>query len=101
MGKQVNIGLIGAGRIGRIHARNLKFQVPGAKLVAVADVIVVSAKELAKELEIPICEQDYHRLLDHEEIEAIVICSSTDTMHRSSLNQQKLENMSFAKNQLL
>jgi len=79
MVKQVKIGLIGAGRIGRIHARNLKFQVPGAKLVAVADVIIASAKKLAEELEIPICEQDYHRLLEHKEIDAMLICSSTDT----------------------
>ena len=78
MGK-VNIGVIGAGRIGRIHARNLKFQIPGAKLLAIADVIAESAQTVAGELEIPLCEQNYHRLLENGDIQAVVICSSTDT----------------------
>ncbi|OGP57459.1 MAG: inositol 2-dehydrogenase [Deltaproteobacteria bacterium RBG_13_52_11b] len=78
MGK-VNVGVIGAGRIGRIHARNLKFQIPGAKLLAIADVIAESAQTVADELEIPLCEQNYHRLLGNDDIQAVVICSSTDT----------------------
>lgn len=77
--RRIGLGLIGAGRIGRIHARNLKFQIPGAKLLAVADVIIESARKIAEELEIPIYEQDYHRLLEKDEIEAVLICSSTDT----------------------
>ena len=77
--KKVNVGVIGAGRIGRIHARNLKFQIPGAKLLAIADVIAESAQTVADELEIPLCEQNYHRLLENGDIQAVVICSSTDT----------------------
>ena len=80
--KKVNLGVIGAGRIGRIHARNLKFQIPGAKLLAVADVLEKSARTLADELEIPVCEQDYHRVLANRDIQAVVICSSTDTHAR-------------------
>jgi myo-inositol 2-dehydrogenase/D-chiro-inositol 1-dehydrogenase len=77
--RTVNIGIIGAGRIGRIHARNLKFQVPGAKIIAIADVIIESAKKLADELEIPVYEEDYRRLLRKDDIQAVIICSSTDT----------------------
>jgi len=77
--RTVNIGIIGAGRIGRIHGRNLKFQVPGAKIIAIADVIIESAKKLADELEIPVCEEDYRRLLRKDDIQAVIICSSTDT----------------------
>lgn len=76
---KVNLGVIGAGRIGRIHARNLKFQVPGAKIIAIADVIIESAKKLADELEILVYEEDYRRLLKNDEIQAVIICSSTDT----------------------
>ena len=78
MGK-VNVGLIGVGRIGRLHARNLKYQVPGARLLAVADVFEKSAKEVASQLEIPIAEKDYRILLDNADIDAVAICSSTDT----------------------
>ena len=77
--EKVNLGIIGAGRIGRIHVRNLKFLVPGARVLAISDVIEEAARKMAEELEIPFWEQDYHRLLENSDIKAIVICSSTDT----------------------
>ena len=77
--EKVNVGLIGVGRIGRLHARNLKYQVPGTRLLAVADIFEESARETASQLEIPIAEKDYRILLDNADIDAVVICSSTDT----------------------
>jgi len=77
--EKVNVGVIGVGRIGRLHARNLKYQVPGARLLAVADVFEKSAREVASQLEIPIAEKDYRALLENKDIDAVVICSSTDT----------------------
>ncbi len=77
--EKVNIGVIGVGRIGRLHARNLKYQVPGTKVLAVADIFEESAREVASQLEIPIAEKDYRTLLENKNIEAVVICSSTDT----------------------
>ncbi len=77
--EKVNVGVIGVGRIGRLHARNLKYQVPGAKLLAVADIFEKSAKEIASQLEIPIAEKDYRVLLENDDIDAVAICSSTDT----------------------
>jgi myo-inositol 2-dehydrogenase/D-chiro-inositol 1-dehydrogenase len=87
--KKVTVGVIGAGRIGRIHARNLKFQIPGVRVAAVADVIVESARKLAEDLEIPRHEQDYRRLLEDREIDAVVICSSTDTHARIIIEAAK------------
>jgi myo-inositol 2-dehydrogenase/D-chiro-inositol 1-dehydrogenase len=77
--EKVNVGVIGVGRIGRLHARNLKYQVPGTRLLAVADVFEKSAREVASQLEIPIAEKDYRALLENKDIDAVVICSSTDT----------------------
>jgi len=77
--EKVNVGLIGVGRIGRLHARNLKYQIPGTKVLAVADIFEESARETASQLEIPIAEKDYRILLDNADIDAVVICSSTDT----------------------
>jgi len=76
---KLNVGVIGVGRIGRLHARNLKYLVPGAKLLAVADIFEKSAKEVASQLEIPIAEKDYRVLLENKDIDAVAICSSTDT----------------------
>jgi len=77
--EKVNIGVIGVGRIGRLHVRNLKYQVPGTKVLAVADIFEKSAREVASQLEIPIAEKDYRVLLENKDIDAVVICSSTDT----------------------
>jgi len=77
--EKVNIGVIGVGRIGRLHARNLKYQIPGSKVLAVADIFEKSARETASQLEISIAEKDYRVLLENKDIDAVVICSSTDT----------------------
>jgi len=42
---QVNVGIIGAGRIGRVHAENLAYRIPEANVVAVADVFVEAAEK--------------------------------------------------------
>lgn len=77
--KKINVGIIGAGRIGRVHAENLAYRVPEARLVAVSDVVVEAAQELAAKLGVPAAYQDHRRILEDESIEAVVICSSTDT----------------------
>ena len=79
MTQKINVGLIGAGRIGRVHAEHLAYRVPGANLVAVADVFVEAAKKVAADFQIPDAYQDHRRIMEDETIEAIVICSSTDT----------------------
>jgi len=76
---KINVGVIGAGRIGQIHARNIKFRIPGAKLYAVADVNFEAARRMAAELEVPVETSDHRQLMEDESIQAIVICSSTDT----------------------
>jgi myo-inositol 2-dehydrogenase/D-chiro-inositol 1-dehydrogenase len=79
MTQKINIGLVGAGRIGRVHGENLAYRIPGARLVAVSDIVEAAAKKLAADLDIPAVYQDYQRILDDGAIEAVVICSSTDT----------------------
>jgi len=79
MTQKINVGLIGAGRIGRVHAEHLAYRVPGANLVAVADVFEEAAKKVAADFQIPDAYQDHRRIMEDETIEAIVICSSPDT----------------------
>jgi myo-inositol 2-dehydrogenase/D-chiro-inositol 1-dehydrogenase len=82
MAKQINIGMIGAGRIGKLHARNLAFQVPDANVAAVSDVVLAAAQQCAAECHIPKVVEDYHALLEDKTIDAVFICSSTDTHSR-------------------
>jgi len=77
--RKVNIGVIGVGRIGRMHTRNLKYQVSGVNVLGVADVLEKAAQRIAKDLEIPNVEKDYHCLLENKDIDVVIICSSSDT----------------------
>jgi myo-inositol 2-dehydrogenase/D-chiro-inositol 1-dehydrogenase len=57
----------------------LVYRVPDANVIAVADIIEERAQESAARFGIPVAVRDYQSLLEKEAIEAIVICSSTDT----------------------
>ncbi len=75
----IRVGLIGAGRIGRVHAENLAYRVPEASLVAVSDIFVEAAEKLAADFQIPAIYKDHRRIMEDKTIEAVIICSSTDT----------------------
>jgi myo-inositol 2-dehydrogenase/D-chiro-inositol 1-dehydrogenase len=75
----IKVGLIGAGRIGTLHAEHLAYRIPGADLVAVADVAIGAAQACAARFDVPQVSGDYHDLLRDGGIDAVVICSSTDT----------------------
>jgi len=79
MKRTINMGVIGAGRIGKLHAQNLAYRIPGAHLVAVSDIIVEAAQKLAAELQVPAAYKDYDRILEDKTVDAVLICSSTDT----------------------
>lgn len=77
--KKLKVGIIGAGRIGQVHAKSITYHIPQAEIVAISDIYVEAAKKAAQELGIPSYYQDYHEILNNPEIEAVLICSSTDT----------------------
>ena len=79
MQKRVNIAVIGTGRMGSVHTRNLVRRIPEANLVAVCDIRLEVAQAVADELGIQRVVRDYHELLADKDIEAILIATSTDT----------------------
>lgn len=80
MVKKVNTGVIGIGRIGKIHCRHLCLNIADASVVAVSDIRVKEAEKYAKEFNIPRVTGDYREIVRDPNIDAVVICSSTD-MH--------------------
>ena len=78
----LKMGLIGAGRIGRLHAEHLTSRIPSADVVMVADPFEEAARSCAERYGIPAYGRDYRAVLDHPDIQAVVICSSTDTHAR-------------------
>ena len=75
----LRFSVIGAGRIGKIHAENLATRIPGVEVAALADVDLNAASDLADRLHIPTVLKDYHAILSDSTIDAVAICSSTDT----------------------
>jgi len=76
---RLSIGLIGAGRIGRVHAETLAFRLPQARLASITDVNQEAAKALAARCGIPTVAASSAEILADPSIEAVLICSSTDT----------------------
>ena len=77
--KTVNIGIIGAGRIGKVHAATLAFRLPQAAPVAITDVNSAAAEELAAQCRIPRVAASAAEIFADKSIDAVLICSSTDT----------------------
>lgn len=78
MANKLQVGLIGAGRIGRVHAESI-YHIPNVQIAGIADVFVENAQSCAADFAIPVAHSDHRALLDDPAIDAIVICSSTDT----------------------
>ena len=85
----MKVGLIGAGRIGQIHGRNLATQLPGVQLAAVADLDLAAARSVAERYGVPLVTRDPNELLQTAELVAVAICSSTDT--HAALIEQAIE----------
>jgi len=77
--KKVKVGVIGAGRIGKLHIENLSVRIPVAEVVVVADTIIKNAKEVTERFNIETATPDYKEVLYKPEVEAVLICSPTDT----------------------
>ncbi len=72
----LNICLIGAGRIGKVHALAVQ-KVEGARISHVVDVFAENAENLAKSLEAKVLTID--EAFSADDIDAYIIASSTDT----------------------
>ncbi|HUA93297.1 MAG TPA: inositol 2-dehydrogenase [Terracidiphilus sp.] len=77
--KKLHFGIIGAGRIGRVHAETLAFRLPEAEIVAITDVNCEAAKALADRCNIAKVAASAAEIFADPRIEAVLICTSTDT----------------------
>ena len=87
--KQLNIGIIGAGRIGKVHMQSITYNVPGAKVLGITDVFKDGLQELADKYGIEKVYGDYKEMLADKDIDAVLVCSSTDTHADISIEAAK------------
>ena len=78
--KKLGIGVLGVGEMGKRHAENVRHLVPGAELVAVADVAGARAKQVAEELEVAKSFGSLEAMLECKEVQAVLI-ATPDKFH--------------------
>jgi len=76
--KKIKVAVAGLGRIGKIHLKNLCRNFSEIEVIAVMDVFNES-KLIADEFNIPVFVKDFDELLAVPGVDAVVICSPTDT----------------------
>lgn len=76
---KLRIGIIGAGRIGRVHAESVAFRLTGATLVAITDINRNAAEEVAAHCGTPRVAASAQEIFADSKIDTVLICSSTDT----------------------
>lgn len=76
----IKIGIIGAGRIGKVHLQSITYHVKNACVKAVADPFMNEETEkFIRDLGVQKVCKDYKEILEDSEIDAVLVCSSTDT----------------------
>lgn len=78
MGERVRVGLLGCGRIGKMHADLLATRIEGASLAAVYDVVPEAARASGEPYGATVATTPEELMADPS-VDAIAICSSTDT----------------------
>lgn len=73
MADRVRIGVIGVGLIGKSHVEHYA-AIPGAEVVAVADLDEAEARRVAERWHVPGVHRDFRDLLRRDDIEAVDVC---------------------------
>ena len=82
----IQVGIIGAGRIGQVHLRGIASGVPNACIRSLADpAISPQAEQLARSLGVQHIMPDYHDIIDDPKIDAIILCSPTNLHAKISI----------------
>lgn len=76
----LKIGIIGAGRIGKVHLESISYHVKNATVTAMADPFMnEETKKLIRSYGVSKVTKDYKDILNDKDIDAVLVCSSTDT----------------------
>ncbi len=89
MKKKINIGVIGAGRIGKIHTENIIRYINEASIKTVADYYPDQVKEWADNIGIKSLVKEPEEIINDPEIEAVFICSPTNTHSKYIVESSK------------
>lgn len=89
MTNKIRFGTVGLGRLGKVHAENIAFNVRNAELVAACSVVDAETAYAKEKLGVKYTYASYEEMLKNKELDAIFICSPSD-LHCQQI-QQALE----------
>lgn len=75
--RKVKVGIVGLGRLGIKHARNIAYKIPNAELIAACSLFEEEVETAKKELGIKYGYTDYYEMINNKEIEAVAVISSS------------------------
>ncbi len=76
---KIGVGVVGAGRIGKLHIEHLAQSIPEAELITICSLNPLGAESLAEQFNVPKVTTDYNTLLADPQIDAVLVTSSTNT----------------------
>lgn len=74
---KVRLGVLGMGRQGQIHSRNVAYMIPGAQLICASDISMERVEKIG--IEGIDLYDDYRRVLERSDLDGVVVATSTDT----------------------
>lgn len=74
---EIKVGIAGLGRLGKVHAHNICFQVPGAKLTAACSIVETELEYAKAELGVSDVYTDYQKMLEEADVDAVVIVTTS------------------------
>jgi len=77
--RKLRFGMLGVGRIGKIHIENLVNRITGAEVVALSDVVPEELAAVATKFGISKAFPDYRQVLDLQDVDAVAVCTPTST----------------------
>ena len=75
--ENIKLGIVGFGRLGRKHAENIHYNIPGAELTAVCSVVESELETASEQIHPAHITKDFNELLSYPELDGIIIASSS------------------------
>jgi myo-inositol 2-dehydrogenase/D-chiro-inositol 1-dehydrogenase len=83
---KVHFGVLGVGRIGKIHIENLANRIPDAAVIALSDIYPDELATMEAKYDIADSFLDYRQVLKLPNVDAVAICTPTNTHYQMILD---------------
>lgn len=100
MSSQLNVGVVGLGRLGSLYAEYLAYQIPRSSVLAIADADIDRAEKIGDKLHIENIFADYRDMLELDGLDAIVITTPTSTHKDIVIEASNMDKMIFCEKPL-